>query len=65
MNLNNIKNVKGWTYYLSMIHASSDPLELLMSTDNIPYKKINRIKASTSNKKYPNKKPTPECVLST
>lgn len=65
MNLNNIKISKDWTYYLSMIHASSDPLDFLMSTENIPYKKFNRIKASTSNKKYPTKKPTPECVVST
>lgn len=53
MNLNNVKTAQDWTYYLSLINASSDPLDFLMSTDNnIPYKKFNRLKASVKNKKY-------------
>lgn len=45
MNLNNVNNTtKDWLYYLSMIDASYEPLDLLFSSENIPYRKINRIR---------------------
>lgn len=65
MNLNNFNTTQDWAYYLSMIHATSDPLDFLMSTENIPYKKFNRIKTSTRNKKYLTKKSTQGCVACT
>ena len=52
MNLNNFNTSKDWSYYLSMVNAASDPLDFLMSADNIPYKKFNRIKVSAKNKKF-------------
>lgn len=65
MNLNKFSVAKDWTYYLGMIHTSSDPLDFLMSVDNMPYKKFNRIKACAKNKKYPTKKPAQECAACT
>lgn len=62
MNLNNVNTTQDWTYYLSMINASSDPLDFLISSDNIPYKKFNRLKVSVKNKKNPNKGTTRESL---
>lgn len=65
MNLNNINTTKDLAYYLSMIDASSDPMDLLMSAENIPYKKINRIKRRAKNKNNSNKTPPLECFATT
>lgn len=65
MNLDNFNATKDWAYYFSVIDASTDPLDFLMSAENIPYKKLNRIGVSAKNKKYPIKKPTLEGVVST
>jgi len=65
VNLNNFNTSKDWSYYLSMVNAASDPLDFLMSADNIPYKKFNRIKVSAKNKKFTSKKSIPECATNT
>lgn len=44
MNLNDANLTKDWLNCLSMFNTSSDPLDLLTYSENIPYKKINRIK---------------------
>lgn len=49
MKVNNSNTRKDWTYYLSMIHASSDPLDFLFGTNEIPYKKYNRNKITEKN----------------
>lgn len=46
MKLDNFNSTKDWAYYLSIIHASSDPLEFLLSANEIPYKKYNRTKVA-------------------
>jgi hypothetical protein len=61
MNLNNVNTTKDWLYYLSMIDTSSDPLDLLISAENIPYKKINRIRKREKNKYDSNKMPPQGC----
>lgn len=63
MNLNNVNNANDWTYYLSMINASSDPLDFLINADTIPYKKFNRLKVSAKSEKYPDKSRTKECLI--
>lgn len=65
MNLNNINTTKDWTYYLSMFDASSDPMYLLMSAENLPFKKFNRLRKRTKNKNKSNKMPPLECPVIT
>lgn len=61
MNLNNFNTTKDWLYYLSMIDSYSDPLDLLISAENIPCKKINRIRKREKSKKNSNRTPSQEC----
>lgn len=57
----NLNTTKDWLYYLSMIDATSDPLDLLITAENIPYKKINRIRKRERNKHDSNKIRPQEC----
>lgn len=61
MDLNHFNTTKDWLEYFSMIDATSDPLDLLISAENIPYKKINRIRRSEYKNKL-NKIPPQKCV---
>lgn len=49
MRVNKLNTKMDWTYYLSMIHASSDPLDFLFTASEIPYKKYNRHKVKEKN----------------